>query len=84
MFDDTLSGAELVEIKLTELKIIVSPEFLYLSHSLVLYEGFEFLEHGKSLIFFPQKINPDSSRKIIYKGQHIMFSSNRRDSRRTP
>ena len=84
MSSDTLSGAELVEIRLTKLETIVSLEFLYLLPSLVLYEGFEFLEHGKSLFLLPQKINPDSSKKIIYEGQHITFSSNRRNSRRTP
>jgi len=84
MSGDTLSGGELVEIRLIELKTIVSPEFLYLSPSLVLYKGFEFLEHRKSLIFLLQKINPYSLRKIMYEGQHITFSSNRRNSRWIP
>jgi len=55
MSSDTLSGAELVEIRLTKLETIVSLEFLYLSHSLVLYKGFEFLEHGKALFFCRKK-----------------------------
>jgi len=73
MSGDTLSGAELVEIRLIKLKTIVSPVFLYLSPSLVLYEVFEFPRHGKSLVFLPQKLKLDSLRKIIYKGQHITF-----------
>ena len=84
MSGDTLSGAELVKIKLIELKTIVSPEFPCLSPNLVFYKGFELLEHGKSFVFLPQKINPNSSKKIIHKGQHIAFSTKGRNSRWTP
>jgi len=51
--------AELIELRFTKFKTIISPELLDLPTSLVLNKSLELLEHRERLIFLSQEVNLD-------------------------
>jgi len=55
MSGNTLSGAELVEIRLIKLETIISPEFLYFLPVWFSMRAVNFLNMGKVLLFYLKK-----------------------------